>query len=876
MLENDEKRLYSHRLEEQIRALDEILSLNDNGLLDGKRERLKKLQEQAKNLKRKIDTGEFEIAVIGLEKSGKSTFANALMQNDILPSDNERCTYTASSIEYSNEGASAVVEFMTENEFYTGFNEKIKMIGIENPDSYTLPDTTESKYETAVEKVEEKLKKIGGKINKNLNEDILNIIKNKQSLLALCRGERTKSFYGDELTSEEFRNLICAPEQAVAVKKITIKTDKFKSMPNAVLYDVPGFDSPTTLHKKQTKEFMNKADAIVLVSRANEPSFKETEMNLFDDYKNETDDDETILADKMFPFANKVDIVEANKGRTWDEQVARNLTVLEGELKKYCNFTKVDRIVIGSAFRHLFNKEGVNGRSNGVNEIKEKLEHYYNTERFEILKRRVSGYEKRIKEVCEEIKEENPDIVSESNFDDYGIILQKLTKKNKSISKALDHYKKKLAEDYNADPIISRDVETKIAEEISNNKFVIIDKANSDSNCDETNNTGNMPQSQTFSKDDAEVIDTVDTSDIDNPEATEKNLRDKMFNAIYDRFASDIVALAEHYHMKCDNEIRRIVIDNLVGEETCTNAIETAVDNYIKSQKNANDGRGYYKSLVERFSRDLFEILIKYPYGLVGRWNKFDKERDIFYSLAMFDKRKADKVAVEKQPLFYSLLFHDTDRFAKYDIIKDVLDDIKIVLDFVPTPKIVDMVARLAFSDKTADVIKKLYNTIQKNANNKEQQLEAKLKMQPQNVNMQQAKKTEGTESSLVPNEITEMNYNTYFVDKRNKKGKKIISDIQIDIDILHDVIKNVVVRAIRIEKPFLTLQFDNIDKLKKSLEEDTWDAFVRKNLPLFRATDYSSLAEKEQRRIAHKEVMDRIDSILKAMNNPSTQNNEN
>ena len=53
---------------------------------------------------------------------------------------------------------------------------------------------------------------------------------------------------------------------------------------------------------------------------------------------------------------------------------------------------------------------------------------------------------------------------------------------------------------------------------------------------------------------------------------------------------------------------------------------------------------------------------------------------------------------------------------------------------------------------------------------------------------------------------------------------------MQIDIDILHDVIKNVVVRAIRIEKPFLTLQFDNIDKLKKSLEEDTWDAFVRKN----------------------------------------------
>ncbi len=316
---NNEKVEYSQKLESQINAITQILNLNTAGLIDGEKEKkLRKLKEQAEVLKRKIDTGEFEIAVIGLEKSGKSTFANALIQKEILPSDNERCTYTASSIEYSSEGASAVVEVMTENEFYTGFNEKIKMIGIENPETYSLPDTNESKYNAAIAKVEERLKKIGGKINKNLNEDILNIIKNKSTLLALCRGPKKIEFHGDDLKSKEFRNLICSPEQAVAVKKIIIKTDEFKGMPNAVLYDVPGFDSPTTLHKTQTKEFMSKADAIVLVSRANEPSFKDSEMNLFDDYKEETDDDETILADKMFPFANKVDIVKADNGRTWD------------------------------------------------------------------------------------------------------------------------------------------------------------------------------------------------------------------------------------------------------------------------------------------------------------------------------------------------------------------------------------------------------------------------------------------------------------------------------------------------------------------------------------------------------------------------------
>ena len=36
-------------------------------------------------LYRKLDKNEFEIAIVGLEKAGKSTFANALIENRILP-----------------------------------------------------------------------------------------------------------------------------------------------------------------------------------------------------------------------------------------------------------------------------------------------------------------------------------------------------------------------------------------------------------------------------------------------------------------------------------------------------------------------------------------------------------------------------------------------------------------------------------------------------------------------------------------------------------------------------------------------------------------------------------------------------------------------
>ena len=855
MAENyNEKAEYSKKLESQINAITQILNLNTAGLIDGEKEKkLRKLKEQAEVLKRKIDTGEFEIAVIGLEKSGKSTFANALIQKEILPSDNERCTYTASSIEYSSEGASAVVEVMTENEFYTGFNEKIKMIGIENPETYSLPDTNESKYNAAIAKVEERLKKIGGKINKNLNEDILNIIKNKSTLLALCRGPKKIEFHGDDLKSKEFRNLICSPEQSVAVKKIIIKTDEFKGMPNAVLYDVPGFDSPTTLHKTQTKEFMSKADAIVLVSRANEPSFKDSEMNLFDDYKEETDDDETILADKMFPFANKVDIVKADNGRTWDEQVERNLQVIKKDLRNYCNFTKTDRITIGSAYANLHSMSVPNGHTDGIQEIKDKLQHYYDTERFEILKRRVTGYQKRIREVFEELEKEHSGTISGNSFEDYGAILQDLTLKSESIAKDLTLYKDRLKEDYTTDAKISKEVESEIAAGITKENFKI----------EETE--------MSYAKAKAGGDTTGKGFD---PERTESYLRDDKFTALYSLFVSGIIKLAETHHADSEKEIRQIFINNLVGDGRSNSEIEKSIDEYIKSQRDIQDNVGYYQSLIERFSRDLFEILIKQSFGLTGRWNKFDGERDIFYSLAMFDTRKADNIVVEKQPLFYSLLFHDNERFAKYGVIKEVIDDIKAVLDIIPTPKIVDMVAKLAFSDKTADVIKKLYSNITKSQNNKEQLLENKLKPQP--APQQAAAKKEAKVVKPLPDEISENSYNDYFSDKRNKGEEQIKTDVEKDIEILHEVIVNVVVRAIRIEKPFLALQFGNISKLTESLKTDEWKTFVRKNLPLLRASEFSSMEENEQRRIAHKSIMAEIKNILSQMDNTSTTNTEN
>jgi len=74
-----------------------------------------KIFEKNKNYLHKLESNEFEIAIVGLEKAGKSTFANALIENYILPSAPERCTFTATRLIHGND--KAMIEFYTEIEF---------------------------------------------------------------------------------------------------------------------------------------------------------------------------------------------------------------------------------------------------------------------------------------------------------------------------------------------------------------------------------------------------------------------------------------------------------------------------------------------------------------------------------------------------------------------------------------------------------------------------------------------------------------------------------------------------------------------------------------------------------------------------------------
>ena len=126
---------YKGKLSSQIAGIEKILRLNTNDLLDNEvTGKLSEIQGKAERLLKKLEKNEFEISIVGLEKAGKSSFANAMIGNDILPSKEARCTYTSTSIRYGENRAT--VRFFSRQEFALGFEKKLQLLGIEQPGTY--------------------------------------------------------------------------------------------------------------------------------------------------------------------------------------------------------------------------------------------------------------------------------------------------------------------------------------------------------------------------------------------------------------------------------------------------------------------------------------------------------------------------------------------------------------------------------------------------------------------------------------------------------------------------------------------------------------------------------------------------------------------
>ncbi|MBR4326044.1 MAG: dynamin family protein [Bacteroidales bacterium] len=849
-IDEKERLEYSKKLESQIKGIDALIDLPSSIITPSIIEELKKIRGRAEKCKRKIDTGEFEIAIVGLEKSGKSTFANALIENNTLPVADERCTYTSSSIRYG-EKDHAVVKFMEVNEFYNDFTDKLKQIGIPNAKALSLKTLSLTDYKG-------KFKEIGNKFYENtLNKEIESILEFKDSITYwLGKGEKQY----DDLENQELKDFISSKRVSFAAKQIDIQTTKLEQMKNAIIYDVPGFNSPTLFMKEQTKKYMKEADAVLFVARANEPSIDGTVGGLFMEYTKESDSDGVTLAEKLFPFANKTDYINVEPGKTLKDKILENGNTLFAGLSEFCNFNKKERIVFGSAQGRLdeIKQEDTNGiceklakagYTNGIVEIKEKLAAYNRDERFPILKRRIDRIQVQIEELFSDLKDKY-------NLNDNQILPLKisnektLTLRRESVEKIkseLSKYNDEIKQEMEKCPLTSQLVE-KLNVWMCNNGG---DNSNAKSFSD-FDVSKYAVTSDTLEKARLEVDEV--SANWDNVPFIETYFRKEKLKNVRKDFEDTVLELATRKHEECENAIKDIFKNGLGINpgNSFYQELETKVSNFLgKIKKTENNG--YYKSLVDRFSSAVIEILMVTALGKPRR-TYFDNQRSNFYMLACADTANIDTSApIDKQPLFY-LLLHQEDKKSgnkEDDKWQPVLDEIKKFVKNVP----LDIIKMFVPFGKLEPVMK----------------IVEKWRDNYATMNTTDEKKL-----SFLYNALKTVNQQTGVADEDDLYSERY--DVQIgskeefmeimnkDLQILNYVLIHYVVKAIALESPFKTLINNFIQQIKSELEAENFDKFISDNISMIKSEEYKSIENAVEENRRNIEAVKIINGILQEM----------
>lgn len=303
---------------------------------------LNDLQARINSLHSRISKNKFEVAVIGLEGSGKSSFINALVGEDILPTDpNNRCTYASVEIHPVDKGEKSHIEIVMKS--YEEFEDYVADLrnSVANPEGrITQLGTAAFDAELAV--VTDASGAIAPEISKFLTGEIL-----KTDVKVTDNNIEFELKNADDILKKySFREFVTDKYLARAVKTIRVYIPlnmKTGSDNDFIIYDIPGYNSPLSYHQRQTEYRLKSADAVVCVY-----SLAQDRVNLDSVTSNVMDvsnllDRSIDIRNKLFVFINKCDKLSQSE---YQSRVA----IAKDEWSKYC---KTENIVVGSALGHL-------------------------------------------------------------------------------------------------------------------------------------------------------------------------------------------------------------------------------------------------------------------------------------------------------------------------------------------------------------------------------------------------------------------------------------------------------------------------------------------------------------------------------------------
>jgi GTPase Era involved in 16S rRNA processing len=346
---------------------------------------LQEAQPARRQLER-LKKREFRIAVVGLEKAGKSTFVNAWLECDLLPAKGGRCTFTTTQI-------------------------------------YSVEHESEQRLEVQA-KTEAEFINLLKELEKAQAQEDINTIRTNEITLQEVRqeGNLTFAFTRLEDIREPLKKYVADEKYAHAVLEARLYTNKLAQAEGIVFYDVPGLDSGLAKHVDEAQEMLSDCDAVILVQRFTSLREKELEIIKF----TEQGDKNVTVADKLFVFLSRIDSLgSAEAMKTHIQEAAQdwlkranlpNHRIVSGSAGAYLLLNNIageqTKLEIGDTHviqSHLQRLTGIDDveilktEATGMPIIKEKIFDYINTERVAILRKRCEASLHTIISTSEEI-----------------------------------------------------------------------------------------------------------------------------------------------------------------------------------------------------------------------------------------------------------------------------------------------------------------------------------------------------------------------------------------------------------------------------------------------------------------------------------------
>lgn len=588
-------------IDETIEAIDRFDDLDkyQEIIKDDDRKKLQTKKEELQALRHKLDTGEMEVAVVGLEKAGKSKFSSAFVNIEgLFPSADERCTFTSTALRYGIKNQ-ARVEFYNRKEFIDKVDEMFADVHFQGKNFEQIELLTFRRYFDALLETDKPLYNMHAA---KTESDIIDILEGRQRILPLL-GQEDKIF--DDLASAELTSYITDKHISRAVRSVTFYANNLEGLENIVLYDVPGFDSPTLVHINQTIEKLKQVDAIVMVKNIKMPSLKGGEVDIL--IKN-SDMDGIKLSDKLFVFGSYADAVDSL------DQLDKNKRLLIGDLSKNLRIPfSPGRIFTGVLDKKYEQVLIERGGDSEIETLKNALRQYNETERAAILSKRINRNIEDIKSILRDTVEITQ-IAVQDRSEESSIVLSLMDESRCYIDNEIARFINPIKETI----LSNREFTNKVIEGIE----------------------GCMPNlDQTFIDNTLHEIQAPETRNVINYTKLNLELRGRMstrikeavIRLVIDVSLDDLNAIQKGVHaivhkaLGIDNKHARYeklsqVIENFIAKETASVSISESG----------------FKPLVERFIVDLIDTIIMQPLGYDARRERFMKGKSDLYMLALF------------------------------------------------------------------------------------------------------------------------------------------------------------------------------------------------------------------------------------------------